>query len=104
VCPVDGRSSSSGRKGRNLIGADAGDAEALIDVALGEPPSRSRDLRLTVLLSRLAELGPKRAVDFSRTVSLETDFVVPSFGLWATRDADAAIRERALISPGDRFV
>jgi hypothetical protein len=83
--------------------ADAFDLESVIQAAAAEPVSLARDLELEVLLARLAEIDPGRAVRFAQSIYLEARFVIPLFESWARSDADAAIAELAtVIAPATR--
>ena len=79
---------------------DPFELESLIRSTLAESESRSRDLKLTALLSRLAELGPRRAIDFARSQYLETKFFVPLYEIWAGSEPDAAIADLAGLARG----
>jgi len=67
--------------------------EFLIQRAAALPASHRRTFELDALLMRLAELDPRRAVRFARTLRLETERLVPLFQSWAERDANAALAE-----------
>jgi len=81
---------------------DAEQIETLIELALDEPNSRLRELRLTTLLARFSELDPRAAIEFARTRYLDPELLVPLFESWARSDPDAAIDELALITPPAR--
>lgn len=79
------------------------DLEAMIESAAVRSPSLSRDMELEVLLARLAELDPQRAVDLAHSLYLDTRFLEPLYQAWARVDVYAAIDAVALISsPANR--
>ena len=75
------------------------DLESTIELALASPRSRARDLDITALLARLAELDPRRAVDFSQTAFLDAPFQIQVFAALARVDADAAVTALARVTP-----
>ncbi len=81
---------------------DTAEIESLIELALDEPDSRLRELRLGALLARFSELDPAAAVEFARTRYLDPALLAPLFESWARSDPDAAIAELALITPPAR--
>jgi hypothetical protein len=85
--------------------AEAGDAldlEAMLDVAAVAPRSRARDLETRVLLERLAELDPDRAVDYAQSSFLDTLFLVQAFTALASVDPDNAIARLRSVRPAAR--
>lgn len=84
---------------RALEATDVLDLETLLDIAATAPRSRSRDLEIGVLLERLAELDPVRAVDYAQSSFLDTRFLVQAFTALARVDADAAIARLQSIRP-----
>ena len=81
---------------------DSFDLETMIERASAEPVSRLRDMKLTALLARFAELDPRRAVAFAQSRYLETRFLLPLFEALARTDSAAALAELALISPAPK--
>ncbi|HUF73397.1 MAG TPA: hypothetical protein VMR74_10910 [Gammaproteobacteria bacterium] len=84
---------------RALEATDVIDLESTIGLALAAPRSRARDLDISALLARLAELDPRRAVDFAQTAFLDTPFLIQVFETLARADRDAAVAALARVAP-----
>lgn len=79
--------------------ADALDLEAMLDSAVVGPPSRSRDLEISVLLARLAELDPHRAVEYAQAASLDTKFLVQAYVALARAGIELALSDLRSVTP-----
>lgn len=87
---------------RALEATDVLDLETMIQIAAAAPRSRSRNLEIEVLMARLAEIDPSRAVGFARSGSLETRFLLQAFVALARKDTDKALDELAGLTPPAR--
>jgi hypothetical protein len=84
---------------RALGATDAVDLESMIGLAIAAPRSRARDLDIAALVARLAELDPRRAVDFAQAAFLDTPFLVQAFEALARADAEASVAALARVAP-----
>ena len=89
---------------RDALGASGPqDLEAMIGLAAAAPKSIARDREVEILLARLAEIDPVRALQFARDAFLEDEFVEQAARALARVDVDLAAAELVLIaSPATR--